>query len=520
MQQLLEDDSVFNKKAVIRFAEKHIDVEEREVFLGQFWSSKELVLVAENLYTSKTVLREEQKLLRMAARLAGKSRFIVEPRHEIELNAEQKRVIDYVCRGSNLTCIEGRAGTGKSRALCAVRDTYEAEGYIVRGLAPTSSVAHDMQQNGFKYSYNVHSFLYRQYHDRLKIAQRKEIWLVDEAAMVPNPVMGELLDVAWRNNAKVVLIGDEKQLCAIGRGGAFKACVERFGSVSLEQIVRQKDEHCRVITENIAAGKIREALFQMNENGAWNHKETEQEAIQNMMNIWYENYKKQPQNSFVLLEYRNEYVRLFNSHIHDVLQARGELGSDNIKVNTARYGFMNFSMGDSIVFRANNAELGMHNGQRGILIAADRHRFVVQINDNQSIEFDPYQYTDFQHGYAGTIHSTQGLTFDYVYTLHSHHVDQRLFYVANSRHKLSCHYFSYGDQARVYQDVSRLPARDFCSESLKREVPHWLTKTMYAIRDYMCKNHEFYQNPYRQYHERGVLITNIKENARMPGYRT
>ena len=521
MRQLLQHESTFEKKDVEIFVRKHIaDEERREDFLGRFWSSQELVLVGEGKYTSKTVLQEEQKMMRMADRLNQRQMEIIEPQCTIELNEEQKFVVDHICSGSNFCCIEGKAGTGKSRVLHVLRETYEAEGFTVRGLAPTSAVADDLRHHQFKYASNIHSFLFRSHHDRIDLDRNNEIWLVDEAAMISTSVMGELLDKAWRVHAKVVLVGDEQQLSSIDRGGAFKVFTERFGSASLETILRQKTSDDRVITDKIAGGQTKEALDLMQENGRWIHCTSEFDAVQAMVKQWYDDYREHPMDSFMILEYRNQFVKEFNKHVHAVLKARGDVGSDEIMINTTRYGFANFSVGDAIVFRQNDSERNIHNGQRGFLIQASEREFVVRVDDQRDIVFDPEVYMDFQHGYAGTIHSSQGLTFDHVYALHSDHINQNLFYVANSRHRLSCHYFSYGDKEKVYQSVLQSDHKTLTTDTIEDTPRNWLCSLVVSFKDYMTTNHEFYNSSDRYYDEQGVLITNKKEDEFLKGYRT
>ena len=49
----------------------------------------------------------------------------------------------------HLKLIEGRAGTGKSYTLAAIRDAYERDGKRVVGLAPTNAVAQDLAADGW-----------------------------------------------------------------------------------------------------------------------------------------------------------------------------------------------------------------------------------------------------------------------------------------------------------------------------------------------------------------------------------
>ncbi len=533
LQKLLARESVFNKKSVELFIDKHVPEECREDFLGRFWSSKEIVLVGEDCYTSRTVLLEEQRMMRIADRLYHKTGFSKDIRdlnvhgeyeaYTAGLSDEQKFVFEHICSGNNLSLISGRAGTGKSRVLCALRDCYQDQGMTVRGLAPTSAVADDMRQKGFTYASNLHSFVFREYHTHaLNIQYGKEVWMIDEATMIPNPLMGEILQKAWRYNAKLVLVGDERQLHAIDRGGAFKAFRERFDFVSLESVVRQEHEVQRVISEEIGRGHIKEALAHMSEIGSWIHHSQESEAMQAMMNKWYEDYRQHPFDSFMILEYRNEFVREFNSHVHSILRARGEVGQEDILIYTARHGYAEFGVGDSIVFRSNDKAHGIFNGQRGVLIAASDNEFTVRIDDEKDITFDPQEYSDFQHGYAGTIHSSQGLTFDHVYVLHSAHMTQNLFYVANSRHRLSCYYFSHGDQNKVHQQIMRRDSKAICPEVINDDgaSPYWLSNIITTLKDYMLTNHEFYANNDRYYVQEGVLISNKWEKEYLAGYRT
>lgn len=518
LQHLLSHDSTFERKDVDRFARKHVQEIDREDFLGRFWSSKELVLVKEDQYTSKTVLREEQKMIRMADRLARKT-YAVEPNHEIDLSVAQQQVVNYVCAGPNLSCLEGRAGTDKSLVMSALREVHESRGMTVRGLAPRCSLANEMEQkDGFGYGALVQKFLFDHHHGKIEIECGKEVWIVDEATMVTNPDMGALLDKAWRYDAKVVLIGDENQVCLNGRSGAFKALTERFGSRSIESYVLQKDDaHGRII-EEIKTGEITDALFQKMENDTWRHHSTEQEAVRDLVNTWCAHYKNDPTDSFMILEQRDQYVKVLNNNIHKVLRQRGELGQEDIMVQTVQYGFEYFCTGDKIIFRSEDKDLGIDEGQAGVLVSVKKDEFVVRVNDDKDITFDPQHYNAIQHGYAVNS-KNMNEPVDHVFALHAGHMDQNLFNHAHTQSRLSCHYFSYGDRERVFEDLSRQIEPSMSIDPIDSERRSWLGTLVMNIVDYFSKNHEFYKNPYIYYREQGLLITSHLEDSRLKGYR-
>lgn len=62
--------------------------------------------------------------------------------------------------------------------------------------------------------------------DKLEPAIRlsdKSVLLIDEAGMVDTPQLAKLVEHVDRAGAKLVLVGDEKQLQSIGSGGGFQA---------------------------------------------------------------------------------------------------------------------------------------------------------------------------------------------------------------------------------------------------------------------------------------------------------
>lgn len=376
-----------------------------------------------------------------------------------DLTQAQQQAFDRVIEGANLMLIEGLAGSGKSHVMGALQEVYEQAGYTVRGLAAQAHTVTHMKQDGFTYAANVRHFLFKQYYERegfsgapdesVWITPGKEVWLVDAATTVQNPDMTELLDLAWVSNVKVVLCGDAQQMPSQGRGGAFSALKERYGTALLDDHSRQQDETQKQITSSIAQGQTDAALDQMADVGTWHHHDKEAAAIKDLLSCWYARYQNAPENSFMILEHRQPYVRVFNEKIHAVLQSRGDVDMNEVSVETAKHGLMKFSAGDALVFMQNDADVGVSTGMRGTLLHASKDCFTVRINDQRNVLFDPQVYTNFQHGYAGLIHSAQGQTFDHVFALHSKHMDQQAFYTASSRHTLSFDYFSSGDRDSV-----------------------------------------------------------------------
>ena len=145
------------------------------------------------------------------------------------LREDQRAAFEHAVEGGGLKLIEGRAGTGKSYTLAAVREAHETAGYRVVGLAPTNAVAQDLKGDGFTEAGTVHAALFGIKNGRTSW-DRRTVVVVDEAAMLDSRITGEVLAEAKRAGAKVILSGDDRQLASIERGGLFTELRKAHGA--------------------------------------------------------------------------------------------------------------------------------------------------------------------------------------------------------------------------------------------------------------------------------------------------
>lgn len=97
--------------------------------------------------------------------------------------------------------VTGRAGTGKSFTLAAIREAHAQDGYRVIGLAPTNAVAQDLAKDGSTAAGTAHAALFALKTGRTSW-DRKTVGIVDEAAMLDARITGELLAKARKAGAK------------------------------------------------------------------------------------------------------------------------------------------------------------------------------------------------------------------------------------------------------------------------------------------------------------------------------
>src|SRR5690606_36634494 len=137
--------------------------------------------------------------------------------------------------------------------------------------------------------------------------------------------------------------------------------------------------------------------------------------------------------SRMILTHLNKEVQMLNEAARVRLAAHGELGQ-NVAVRTER-GLRDFAANDRILFLKNERDLGVKNGTLGTVEKAATDTLAVRLDDGRRITVDLKSYAHVDHGYAATVHKTQGMTVDRTHVLATPGLDNHSSYVALSRHR-------------------------------------------------------------------------------------
>src|SRR3546814_10504015 len=115
------------------------------------------------------------------------------------------------------------------------------------------------------------------------------------------------------------------------------------------------------------------------------------------------------------------------------LGAQGALGP-GFTVQTER-GPREFAGEDRILFLRNEKSMGVKNGTLGTVERASAERLAVRLDNGERVDVDLKLYAHVDHGYAATIHKSQGMTVDRSHVLATPGLDAHGTYVALSRHR-------------------------------------------------------------------------------------
>lgn len=398
---------------------------------------------------TRTMIRTEAEMVERSIALAGDDRFAVDSNvrdgvfaDHAWLHEEQKAAVDYVTGSNRIAAVVGLAGAGKTTALKAAREVWEQSGYRVVGAALAGKAAEGLEQEAGIISRTLASWELAWSQARSTIDD-KTIFVLDEAGMVASQQMSHFVGEVARSGAKLVLVGDGEQLQPIEAGAAFRAIHDRVGYVVLENIRRQKTEWMRAASVDLARGRVAEALKTYRDHGKVFGSTTKREAMTSLIADWTRDYD--PSKSSLILAHLRRDVRMLNELARGALIERGVIAAGH-RFETDD-GVRSFAAGDQIVFLRNETSLGVKNGMIGRVIEASAGKIAVEVGDGgRRVEVSQAFYRNVDHGYATTVHKSQGATVDQVKVLASLSLDMHLTYVAMTRHRHDVALY-YGERA-------------------------------------------------------------------------
>ncbi|OAB84185.1 Ti-type conjugative transfer relaxase TraA [Brucella intermedia] len=438
------------------------------------------------IFTTRKILRTEHNMMRSADILSGRKGFGISdagraaavrfvegdnPLKPFRLDLEQIEAIQHVTGDSGIAAVVGLAGTGKSTLLAAARLAWESGHHRVLGAALSGKAAEGLEESSAIRSRTLAAWEHAWNNGRDQL-MRGDILVIDEAGMVSSLQMARVLDAVEKAGAKVVLVGDAMQLQPIGAGAAFRAISERIGSAELAGVRRQQDEWARDASKLFARGDTAAGLEIYARRGHLVEAETRDVLIGRLVRDWTDARRKlirpsQPGrdmrpgtgiaapngggqlrgDALLVLAHTNRDVHRLNEALRKVMREEGALEGGR-RFRTER-GMREFAAGDRIIFLENarfleprargNSPQYVRNGMFGTVVSTGNALraplLSVRLDSGGEIVLSEDSYRNIDHGYAVTIHKSQGATVDRALVLASGMMDRHLTYVSMTRHR-------------------------------------------------------------------------------------
>lgn len=448
-------------------------------------------------YTTTELLAAEERIVasatdRVGARCAQVGTVTVDDvlaRHG-HLDGEQAHgVRQLLTSGNGYDLVIGQAGTGKSTMLGAARIGWEEAGFRVIGTAVAARTAADLE-GGTGIPSSSLTQLLADLREGGGLTSRYVI-VVDEASMVGTRPLDQLRSYVDSAGAKLVLVGDNRQLSSIDAGGAMRTLSAELGDhvATLTTNRRQAGGDQQWERDALVAlreGHVTPAVEAYSDHGRVTIAGTIDEARHRIVEDWWavhSDHSTLDQTTAILAVRRSD-VTALNDMVRARRQAAGELGEE------ATFGAKVFSVGDRVIFEKNQrvpaADLGptserlrLRNGTFGTVVAVTAPRetvpqnnaltregdvprtqgdvgadiaagledegrpqttgsLVVQLDDGRKAVLPrSYAETSTSLGYALTVFRSQGITVDHTFGLGGDSLYQEAGYTQLSRGRLS-----------------------------------------------------------------------------------
>jgi hypothetical protein len=319
--------------------------------------------------------------------------------------------ISLATSGRAAELVLGVAGAGKTTMLDVVRAAFEGGGYRVLGTSTSGQAARTLGDAAHLEARTVASLLWRLDHDRLRLDDRTVV-IVDEAAMTDDPALLRVLVAAETAGAKTILVGDHRQLGAIGPAGGFEGLLRRHPDVVhvLGENVRQHDVEERDILAHLRAGDVGTAVDWYADHHRIHVARSRTEALTAVVDNWHQDIEAE--RDAAMFAWRRANVAELNRLARHRWAADGHLAGPELPVPGGR----TYAAGDRIVTLAPAADGRLVTSQSGTVVAVDPSAATLDLrmDDGQHIRLAASDAgaDRLDYGYARTVHRSQGDTVD------------------------------------------------------------------------------------------------------------
>lgn len=298
-----------------------------------------------------------------------------------DLNKDQIRLTQEALGNRDVIFgIQGRAGTGKTTALSAIRELAEENGYKAYGLGPTSRAVKGLKETGME-AETLQAHLLAKQQPESEDLFRPKLFFVDESSLASSKQMCDFLHGLGPSD-RVLLIGDTKQHQSVEAGRIFEELQDAgLGVARLDKIVRQKDEDLRMVVEAMSEGRIADGVELLMSQNRVQTIERRQERFEAIAHA----FAEAPQSTLVISPDNRSREEL-NAAIRSVLKEEGQIGQDIFQLGILknRQDLTSEDRKEASSYHLGNS-IRYHKGSDLHGLAAKRYASVVEINPDENL---------------------------------------------------------------------------------------------------------------------------------------
>ncbi len=376
--------------------------------------------------------------------------------------------------------ITGGPGTGKTTIIKAIVNLYkELHKLSFSGLkeevillAPTGRASKRISESALLPASTIHRFL-KWNKDTNKFAineynkSNAKLVIIDEASMVDIYLFHSLLK-GLKTDTKIILVGDYYQLPSVGPGQMLKDIIESevIPTVKLNYLYRQQEGSSIInLAYDVNNGVVNKDIFNKKSDLSF-EQVSNREVLDKVKEICMKHKKDSYRDFQVLVPmYKNNNgIDNMNKVIQEIFNPKSKNKNEYV------YGDVIYRENDKVLQLTNMPDENIFNGDIGIIESIDKNEIIIDFDGNL-VRFTPSNFNKFKHGYAISIHKSQGSEFktvvipvvsDYGKMLY-----RKLYYTAITRSKKKLYLI--GDM-KVLEYASKNNTSDIRKTTLKERL--------------------------------------------------
>jgi conjugative relaxase-like TrwC/TraI family protein len=330
------------------------------------------------------------------------------------LSAEQHHALEVLTGPERAAVLVGPAGTGKGVVIDAATRAEHHAGHETIGVAVSGSTAERLGADSpalAGQTLTLDSLVARANTRAIHVGRDTTV-ILDEAGMVDHKRLDALTELVERSGAKLIAVGDGKQLPSIGPGGMFDRLANHAPTAQLTDIHRTKDPADQRAWQALRAGEPERAMAHYASRGQLHLCDTHDQAAEHAVQTWATLTKGRDLRQVALIaDAANTEIDRLNARAQHLRAERGELGHREIPLPGVHYGLRE---GDLIAFTTQHRPRGqprIENGTRGQVSAIHDQGVTITIDGSQrKIQLAAEHLDSLRLAYAQHVYRQQGAT--------------------------------------------------------------------------------------------------------------
>ncbi|MGH2864187.1 MAG: MobF family relaxase [Solirubrobacteraceae bacterium] len=331
------------------------------------------------------------------------------------LSNEQTHALEVLTGPERAAVLVGPAGTGKGVVIDAAARAEQHAGRDTIGIAVSGSTAERLGADSpalTGHTLTLDALVARANTGVVGIDSDTTI-ILDEAGMVDHKRMDALTELVECSGAKLIAVGDGKQLPSIGPGGMFDRLTNHAPTAELANIHRTTDPAEQKAWRALRTGEPERAMAHYLSQGRLHLADTRDQAAESAVQAWGRLTSEHDDIRAVALiaDASNQEIDRLNARAQHLRAERGELGHHEITLPSVHYGLRD---GDLVAFITQHRPRGqprVENGTRGQVTHVHEQSVTITLDGSQrQIRLAGEHLNSLRLAYAQHVYRQQGAT--------------------------------------------------------------------------------------------------------------